>query len=204
MLPRGNHDRWLSALDKHPIRTEYCVNCIDHSICSNQKHSTYQNNPWRNTSAEIVALRRRWSVVLSITYFRLTWNSFLMFDFAVITLHKITDYNLELTPKTVLFSRSHCNSWHGWRYGKLGTSDVSWVRCTLWLEHRKCSRQETGDDDYGSWACTSGKIKLNVMQLVIPLVAWLKLSGSGNDFEVFGFCSCRETFAHRRRDIVMW
>ena len=99
-----------------------------------------------------------------IACFRLTWKPSLRFDFAVITLHKVADYNLQLTPKTILFSRSHCNSWHGRSYGKLGTSDVSWVRCTLWLEHRKRRWQETSDDDRWSWACAPGKIKFNVMQ----------------------------------------
>ena len=88
------HGRWLSAIDKHPIRMEYCVNCIDYSICSNQKHSTYRNNPGRNISAETAALCRRWSVVLFVTCFRLTRKPSLRFDFAVTSLNKITDYNL--------------------------------------------------------------------------------------------------------------
>lgn len=86
----------------------------------------------------------------------------LMFDFAVTTLHEVTDQNLQLKPKSILFSRSHRNSWHGRRNGKLGTSDVSWVCCTLWLEHRKRSWQETGDDDCRSRACPPSKVKVDV------------------------------------------
>ena len=90
-LFRSKHDRWWSAIDRHPIRTEYCVNCIDHSIFSNQK----QNNPWRNISFETVALRRRWSVVLFI-HGNLLWGLALL---SLLSMKYLTIiYNWHLRP----------------------------------------------------------------------------------------------------------
>ena len=55
-----------------------------------------------------------------------------------------------------LFYRSHSNSRYGWCYGKLGTSYISWICCTVWSEHRKRDWQETGYHDCESWTCAPG------------------------------------------------